>query len=201
VSRRAIFRRAATAFGILLVGVGLWQLGTAGAIHAKALLAQVLLMRAWAATLGGAVAARPWPWADTHPVARLQVPALGVDQIVLAGASGRTLAFGPGHLGGTAIPGSAGHTVISGHRNTHFRFLEDLAPGTALRLQRSDGDWRVYRVAGREVIDARHARLVRDDGRPALTLVTCYPFDALVPGGPLRYLVFAEGVFAASAGP
>ncbi len=201
MSRRRFLRRAAAALGILLVGAGLWQLGAAGTIHAKAWLSQVLLKRAWAETLGGAGAVRPWPWADTHPVARLQVPAHGVDQIVLADASGRTLAFGPGLLGGTAAPGPAGHTQLSGHRDTHFSFLEDLAPGTLLRLQRPDGAWRVYRVAGGEVIDARHARLARDGGAPVLTLVTCYPFDALVPGGPLRYLVFAEGVPAVSTAP
>ena len=68
---RRFLRRAATALGILLVGAGLWQLGTAGTIHAKAWFAQVLLTRAWADTLAGAAAVRPWPWADTHPVARL----------------------------------------------------------------------------------------------------------------------------------
>jgi len=195
---RRFLRHAATALGILLVGAGLWRIGAAGTIHAKAWLAQVLLTRAWEATLAGASAARPWPWADTYPVARLLVPALEVDQVVLAGASGRTLAFGPGHLGGTAAPGGAGHTVLSGHRATHFRFLQDLEAGTELRLQRPDGAWRSYRVVETRVIDARRARLAPGDGRPALTLVTCYPFDAVVPGGPLRYLVFAEGESAAA---
>ena len=41
------------------------------------------------------------------------------------------------------------------------------------------------------MIDARHARLAPDDGRPLLSLVTCYPFDAVAPGGPLRYVVTA----------
>ena len=176
----------------LLIGLGLWQAGAASAIHAKAWLAQVLLERAWADTLAGAARARPWPWADTWPVARLQAPDLGVEQIVLAGASGRTLAFGPGHLDGTARPGGAGHSVLSGHRDTHFRFLQRLAAGSALRVQRPDGAWRVYRVTATEVIDARRARLAVGDGAPALTLVTCYPFDAVRPGGPLRYVVFAE---------
>ena len=61
-----------------------------------------------------------------------------------------------------------------------------------LQVQRRDGQWQAYRVRGSEVIDARHARLSAATERPALTLVTCYPFDAIAPGGPLRYLVFTE---------
>jgi sortase A len=59
-------------------------------------------------------------------VARLVVPSEDVEMIVLAGASGRTLAFGPGHLKGTPLPGQAGNAVISGHRDTHFAFLARL---------------------------------------------------------------------------
>ncbi len=189
------------ALALLSLGLGLWQLGGAGWIHAKAWLAQRLLERSWAATLddgggGGtsgtaATPQRPWPWADTHPVAQLQVPAYNVDQIVLSGASGRTMAFGPGHLEGTAAPGTQGHSVIGGHRDTHFRFLEALETGDAIRLRRPDGGWADYRVSGTQIVDSRRARLLPDDGRTRLTLVTCYPFDAVTAGGPLRYLVFA----------
>ena len=202
-SRRGIgrhgWRRLALAAGFMLLGFGGWQLGAAGYIHAKAWLSQVLLSQAWADTMslsarddGAGELQKPWPWADTGPVARLRVPELGVDQIVLAGASGRTLAFGPGHLGQTAAPGEAGHSVISGHRDTHFAFLRDLAPAMKLQVQRPDGGWRNYRVRGSEVFDSRRARLTLASDRPALTLVTCWPFDTADPGGPLRYAVFAE---------
>ena len=190
------WRRLAVAVGFMLLGFGGWQLGAAGYIHAKAWLSQVLLTQAWADTLADAEARgtleKPWPWADTGPVARLRVPELGVDQIVLAGASGRALAFGPGHLDQTAAPGEAGHSVISGHRDTHFAFLRDLAPETKLQVQRADGAWQSYRVRDSQVIDSRTARLSLAAERPALTLVTCWPFDTAEPGGPLRYAVFAE---------
>ena len=81
--------------GALLIGLGLWQAGESAYIEAKAWLAQDLLEDAWAKTLGGAQQVKPWSWADTWPVARLQAPDLNIDRIVLAGASGRTLAFGP----------------------------------------------------------------------------------------------------------
>ena len=183
------------AAGVVAVGfavVGLWQLGDGAWIHAKAALAQVLLEDAWERTQKGEDKVRPWPWADTWPVARLRVPRLDVSVIVLEGASGRTLAFGPGHHQGTPLPGRPGNSLISAHRDTHFRFLKDLEPGDEIRVEGTAGTSRRYRVTGTAIVDRREARFPADDDRPRLTLVTCYPFDAVVPGGPLRYLVFAE---------
>ncbi|HKJ08078.1 MAG TPA: class GN sortase [Gammaproteobacteria bacterium] len=155
---------------------------------------------AWAGTLAGEGRVKPWPWTDTWPVARLQVPRLGIDEIVLAGASGRTLAFGPGHLDGTAAPGSPGVSVLSGHRDTHFEFLGRVRPGERIRVQSPDGRWHEFTALAPRVVDARHAALVLNAREPLLTLVTCYPFHARVPGGPLRYVINAVSVPAAASG-
>jgi sortase A len=176
-----------------LIGVGLWQGGEAAYIHAKAVLAQHLLERAWARTLAGEGQARPWPWADTWPLALLDVPRLNARMIVLAGGSGRTLAFGPGHVDGSPLPGAAGNSIIAGHRDTHFRVLKDLRPGDKIRLQARDGGRRSFRVTAAEVVDSRRTRLDPRGERPGLILVTCYPFDAVVPGGPLRLVILAQG--------
>ena len=94
---------------LLLLSIGGWQAGHGAFIYGKAWLAQLLLEDAWRRTeVGASGPVRPWPWADTWPVARLEVPRLGIDEIVLAGGSGRTLAFAPGHVDGTAAPGSRG---------------------------------------------------------------------------------------------
>jgi sortase A len=179
------------AVAAVLAAAGLWLLADGLWIPAKAALAQHLLGRAWERAKGGEAGARPWPWADTRPVARLAVPRLGVERLVLAGASGRVLAFGPGHHPGTAAPGSAGHTVVSGHRDTHFRFLADLRSGDRIEIEGADGRRRDYRVLRTEIVDHRDARLPATVDRARLTLITCYPFDAVIPGGPLRYLVVA----------
>lgn len=176
----------------LLAGVGLSQLGHGAWIYAKARLAQLLLQRAWARTLDGEGEAKPWPWADTWPVARLRVPAQGVDLIVLEGVSGRTLAFGPGHASGTAWPGSRGTAILTGHRDTHFRFLERLHAGEEIVLDASDRSRVRFRVRETSVVDARRAVIRSRDGAASLVLLTCYPFDALRPGGPLRYVVIAD---------
>jgi sortase A len=186
-------RRRWHLLALLLALLATWQLASAAWLPAKAWLAQLLIHRAWAAALATGTAPPPWPWADTEPVARLRVPALDVDQIVLAHATGRSLAFGPGHLDGSPAPGAPGLSIVSGHRDTSFAFLAKLELGARLELQRSDGSWRGYRVSQVDIVDARRVRLPRiGDGQPRLMLTTCYPFDAILPGGPLRYVVLAE---------
>ena len=187
------FKRAIAVICIvLLAGAGAASFGHGLYIHAKAQFAQVLLHAAWDRTRATGIASKPWPWADTHPVVRLVAPGLDADVLVLAGASGRTLAFGPGHLDGSAQPGDPGNAVITAHRDTHFRFLARVAPGDEITVERADGAIRHFRIRASYVADHRALRLPRDTAVPTLTLVTCYPFDALDPGGPLRYVVVAE---------
>lgn len=187
-------RFALGALAAALLAAGLWQLGHGAYIHAKAGLAQLLLRHAWTRTLAGEREVKPWPWADTWPVARLAVPARGVDLFVLAGANGRTIAFGPGHVFGTPLPGAAGNSAIGGHRDTHLAFLRDVVPGDEIVVERADGRLRRYRVDSGEVLDRRETRVLGNGGPTRLTLVTCYPFDALRAGGPLRYVVTARAV-------
>jgi sortase A len=180
------------AIAVTLVAIGLWQLGAGLYIHAKAWLAQQLIEAAWTSTLAGAREVRPWPWADTWPVARLRVPEADVDLYVLADASGRSLAFGPGYWNGSAAPGSIGNTIIAAHRDTHFGFLRHAMRGQEVLLQTMDGREHRYRLTETRVLDSRHERILIEADRPTLTLLTCYPFDAVLPGGPLRYIAIAE---------
>lgn len=193
-SREGRIGRVLVALAMLLSLFGAWQLGRGLYIHAKAQLAQVLLERAWQRTLAGGRQVKPWSWADTWPVARLSVPEKGVDLFVLAGANGRAIAFGPGHMFGTALPGEEGNSVIGGHRDTHLAFLRGVKPGTEIDVQRMDGEWRRYRVEATDVLDKNETWVTKQDGWTRLTLVTCWPFDALRAGGPLRYVVFADAI-------
>lgn len=129
-------RPRARPFAVLMIAAGLWIAGGAGWIHIKAWLAQVLIERAWAGNLEEATPARrPWSWADTTPVARLHFVRQGASMIVLAGESGRVLAFGPGHRPGSALPGQAGNSVVSGHRDTHFAVLEQVTVGDLVQVR------------------------------------------------------------------
>jgi len=176
-------------FYLLLLG-GLWFTGQSLYIHAKALLAQQLLERAWQKNQHGENRSRPWPWADTWPLARLRVPRLDIDLIVLAGDSGRTLAFGPGHHFGSAQPGEIGHSIISAHRDTHFRFLQHLRPNDLILLETRHGQTR-FRVDSSQVVQRDQAMFYDNKTHAYLHLVTCYPFDALSAGGSQRFIVSA----------
>lgn len=171
--------------GCLLIGQGLW-------IAVKAIVAQWLLQQAWTQTLTTQQPARPWPWADTWPVGRLLVPRYGIDQIILADASGRSLAFGPGQFSGSLQADEPGAIMISGHRDTHFQFLQHLQENDLIHMEWPTGHRRSYTVQELTVVDSRHIRLANHPDSDALILTTCYPFDAIDPGGPLRYVVRAE---------
>lgn len=191
-SRRArarhLVRHFAAVFGAVLAVVGFAQ---GGWVEAKAALAQVLLNRAWDRTRATGEPERPWPWADTVPVARLQVPRLDVAQIVLSGSGGRSLSFGPSMSGAGALPGEPGTVVISAHRDTHFGFLRELLVGDHIWLDTGTAQ-HAYVIVAFRVVDARREGIAVDGDDALLKLVTCYPFDAIDPGGPLRYVVSAR---------
>ncbi len=174
--------------GALLIAVGI-----GGAVHGlwipmKAQVAQVLLHRAWDKTVSGVAEAKPWPWADMYPTALLRSE--DRELIVLAGATGATLAFGPGHISSSAVPGEKGNVAVAAHRDTHFEFLRDVEIGQRFELEAPDGHTRSYRVARTEVVDRKQVEVL-DPNEDRLTLITCYPFDAPVAGGPLRFVVVA----------
>jgi len=176
---------------VLLCAISVWQFGTAVYIHAKALVAQHLVAQAWNISLEKGEPVPPWPWADTWPVASIKVPRYQIEQTVLAGMNGRTLAFGPGWMRASAGAGESGSMVIAGHRDTHFKFLQYLKMGDQIEVQGLAGRM-LYEVTSMEVIDSRYYRLRPNQDDISLLLVTCYPFDAIAAGGSLRYVVRAR---------
>ena len=178
----------------------LWHAGKTVCHNATESLARQLICRAWSRALATGRAVKPWQWADIWPVAQLEAPRQGEQLMVIAGASGRKLAFGPGHVDGTPLPGEAGNAVISGHRNTHFAFLRDVRSGDLLVVHTLRGRVVRYVVSGIEVVRNKDVRVLLDVGEDRLTLMTCYPFHSRVPGGSLRYVVVAKRVDAAVTG-
>jgi sortase A len=175
---------------LLLALAGLVLFGQGAYIHAKALLAQVLLERAFEQTITTGRQTKPWAWADTWPVARIEVKRLHASTIVLAGSSGQALAFGPGHVELTPAAGERGVAVYSAHRDTHFRFLKNVAVGDEIEITRDDGKQFRYRADASSIVRFDASGIDPLSSEHELVLSTCWPFDALTPG-PERYLLHA----------
>src|SRR5215475_2313714 len=180
--------RLISPLALALIGIILFADGAY--INAKAWLAQVLLERAFARSLATGQQTKPWSWADTWPVARIEVKRIGASAIVLAGSSGQALAFGPGHVELTADAGERGVAVYSAHRDTHFRFLRDVAIGDEIDITRSDGRRFRYLADSAAVVRFDASGIDPLTDRHELVLSTCWPFDALT-GGPERYVLHA----------
>lgn len=179
--------------GIPGLGQGLWLKG-------KAELAQWLLEKAWqrstlAPIEGGprglmgptAIGAnlKPWPWADTQPIGRLIIPDLRSNWVVLAGSSGRNLAFAPTLLDGSQTPSKGGVTVVSAHKDTHFKPLQDLRPGSLASWVSPELEVKHFRLEETFIANANTEQLDLSGEESLLLLVTCFPSDA-PPGSPLR---------------
>ncbi len=188
-------RRMAALVAILFLTVGAVLGGHGLYIRAKAVVAQILLERAWAETIKTGHATKAWSWADTVPVARLTFPRLRRAAIVLEEAGGEALAFGPAHVAASPEPGDNGVSVIGGHRDTHFAFIGDLRVGDEIDVATRTGKTIRYRMTGSAIVHAGASGIEVEGKTPRLALVTCYPFGGL-QRGPMRYVVFAEAAKA-----
>ncbi len=185
--------RAASLLGALLLFGGAVLAGRALYLRGKAELAALLIRKAYEETLRTGRETPPWPWADTFPVGRLEVPELSREWIVLEGTSPRNLAFGPTRSMNGARPGQPGNVILAGHRTAEFRSLARLRAGDSLRLAwpvRGGERLRDYRVAALAVVPPDDTSWLQPTDGDALTLVTCYPFGP-APTSPLRYVVRA----------
>lgn len=180
---------------LVLAIIGVLLFGDGAYIHAKAWLAQVLLDRAFDKSLATREVVKPWSWADTWPVARIEVKRIGASAIVLESASGQALAFGPGHLQQTVEAGERGIAVYAGHRDTHFRFLRNVIVGDVIEITRRDGKQFRYRADASAIVRFDESGIDPTAQDFELVLTTCWPFDAVTPG-PERYVL--HGVLIAA---
>jgi len=178
----------------LVVIVGACLSGRALYLHGKAELASVLIHQAWDQSIRSGQPHKPWSWADTHPVARLRIPRLGYDEIVLEGATARTLAFGPARVISGAAPGEPGNLVLAGHRTSWFRPLQDIAKSDTITLDWFDNQGklyeRTYAVETIRVVQPEAVAQMSPTEQDSLTLITCYPFGKR-PTSPQRFVVRA----------
>jgi len=181
-------RRPLITFILLFIAALLF--GRGSYIQSKALLAQYLITSAWEQQLTTGVSKPPWPWADTSPIAQLTLPNQE-SLTVLAGVSGRNLAFGPTIQQLTAMPDETGNIVIYGHNDTHFRSLENAKINDQIRIVDRYNAERTYRITSIRIVDMNQGDIAAQTPWDQLTLITCYPFSPTVINGPLRFVVTA----------
>ncbi|GAA5213267.1 class GN sortase [Corallincola platygyrae] len=163
-------------------------------IKAKAVVAQWLIASSWQSETSESrtdyrVSSLPWPWADTWPMAKLEVPHLNITQYVMAGLDGESLAFGPGM---DPLSTEDSGLLLAGHKDTHFDYLQRLSPGDKVHVtlkNREPWEFEVTATAVVELTPQVRNIVVKEN---QLALVTCYPFGIEQSDPNKRYLVLAE---------
>ena len=185
--------RAATLAFAGIAGLGLFEAASAAIIPTKAVVAQMLLNRAFERSVATGERVKPWPWADMAPVARITIPRLGLSEVALDSGSGQALAFGPTFLPTAAAPGAPGTAVAAAHRDTHFRGLKDVRIDDTIVVEGIDGHSRSYQVDSLQVVRWDRFAISSDRSTAHVALVTCYPFGATTHG-PMRFIVQATKI-------
>ena len=161
-------------------------------IEIKSRVAQVLMQYAWHKSIKTGLDQKPWKSFDGVPIFRLRIKEHNVDQIVLSGNWGQSLAFGPAFHQESNLPGDGGATILSSHRDSHGIFIKNLQKGNVIEIQDRSKQWHTYIVENFNIININRDKIIKTGSKEALLIVTCYPFDALRAGTPLRYIVFAN---------
>ena len=128
-------------------------------------------------------------YAPGSTVGRIEIPRLGVSAVIKAGSDARTLRLAVGYIPGTGLAGARGNFGLAGHRDTFFRKLRDINPDDEIRIVTTDGVFR-YHVQRTSIVMPEDVWVLDPTNYPALTLVTCYPFN-YIGSAPKRFIVRA----------
>ncbi len=190
---------------IVLMLVGIIVCAQASWLPAKAWLSQHLINASWQQAMKGQqlkqakqqsksskpIAIKPWPWADTFPIAALDFQRLDKNIVVLNGGDPTTLAFSAGAV----VPFNQTDTnspfVVAGHRDSHFAFLQDIILKDVISLTNAHGRTQLYQVERIDIVDASAAQLALPADEANLVLITCYPFEGISDNEDERYVITA----------
>lgn len=195
--------------GQSLIVIGALLLSFAGARYAHGALRQDAARRAWEAAQAQATFTMMSaqldatgigvPWAIGSPIARVIIPVLDLDEIVMEGVGDEELNAGPGHLPGSVLPGERGNSVISAHRDRHFSRIGALQVGDEITTESAAARRMKWIVISRRVVRSAEPALFSTPD-PTLTLTTCWPIR-YVGTAPERLIITAKPVgWAASGG-
>jgi len=128
-------------------------------------------------------------------IGSIDVPALALSAPIAADIDPGSLRMGVGHIRGTALPGGLGTVGLAGHRDSFFRPLRRIKPGMEIKLTGATGTYH-YLVDSTEIVTPDEVHVLDIAQRPALILITCFPFD-YIGAAPRRFIVHAHLLSAA----
>lgn len=129
-------------------------------------------------------------------IGRIEIPRLNISAIVREGSDERTLKRAVGRVPTTAFPGEIGNVGLAAHRDTHFRNLREVQMGDLVRVVTPEGAYE-YQVDSLKIVKPENVEVLNPTPKPAVTLVTCYPFN-YVGSAPKRFIVRATQVNVAT---
>lgn len=162
----------------------------------KGWLSHKLISYSWLQSIDLQQKVKPWPWADTYPIAELSFERLNKSVVVLNGGDPTTLAFSAGAVAPFNQARSAQPFVVAGHKDSHFSFLEEVLMNDIISLVDKYGHSQLYQVEAIDIVDASSDELpvLADDS--SLVLITCYPFTGFSSNGVSnrneRYVITAK---------
>jgi LPXTG-site transpeptidase (sortase) family protein len=181
--KRRIVSMALIAIGIILLG---YVTGSYWEIYRS----QKNLEAAWDQQAATVNASEQPKMSPEQILTRIRVPKIGMDAIVVEGASVKELSEGPGHMRETAEPGETGNAVITGHRDTFFRHIYELTKGDQIQVQRNGRNF-TYEVTSQKIVKPEDISVINPTMDSRLTLITCYPTYYIGPA-PKRLVVFSK---------
>ena len=188
--------------GQSLIVLGALLVSFAGARYAHGAFRQDAARRAWEAAQARSAFAVAnatldagslgLPWAIGSPIARLMIPVIGLDEIVIEGVGDEELNVGPGHLPGSVLPGERGNAIISAHRDRHFSSLGSVQVGDEITTETAPARRMKWIVIARRLVRSHEPALFSTPD-PTLTLTTCWPIR-YVGTSPERLIITAKPV-------
>lgn len=169
---------------LAMIVAGSLLLSFVGVQYAQSWLGQRKLARVWAEQQ------HQQTQTASDGLTRLSIPSINLNAIVVEGTTRKDLLLGPGRLRESAVPGEAGNSVITGHRDTFFRHVYELNKGDRVNVERNGRLFR-YQVTGRKIVRPDDLSVMEPSSEPRLTLITCYPTYYIGPA-PKRLVVFTK---------
>lgn len=155
--------------------------------YMKGICAQLLLEKAWSITKRTGDSSKAWSWADTLPVAKLKIPVINLNQIILDGEEIEAMAFGPAIIESSL---ESKNVIIAGHRDSFFRNLGELKEGDIIKLEKV-GKKLSYKISNIIITDPLDIKWLEPSFNDRITLITCYPFN-FIGEAPMRYVLVGE---------